>query len=99
MVVEIVEPGCLFTKFLLCYKVRKIDKNRQNTLFLCLKRRIWYPINNCYLLFHINQPGLERQNCVCATKYKRLLEIYTVQRVEMKSVFTFQPMKRPVSST
>ena len=25
--------------------------------------------------------------------------MYTVQRVEVKSVFTYQPMKRPVSST
>ena len=33
------------------------------------------------------------------TKYKRLLEMYIVQQVELKSVFTFQPIKRLVSTT
>ena len=35
--VETFEPGCVFTKFLLCYKARKDDKNRQNTFFLLKK--------------------------------------------------------------
>ena len=46
---------------------------------------------------HFNQPYMERKNCV--TKYERLSEMCIVQHVEMKSVFTFQPMKRLVSTT
>ena len=48
---------------------------------------------------HLNQPHIERKNCVWTTKYKRLLEMCLVQHVETKSVFTFQPMKRLVSTT
>ena len=45
-----------------------------------------------------NEPNIERKNCVWTTKYKRLLKMCSVQHVEMKSVFTFQPIKRPVST-
>ena len=38
MVVESVEPGCLFTKFLFVTRARKDDKNRQNTFSLCWKK-------------------------------------------------------------
>ena len=51
----------------------------------------------------INAPlqstNIERKNCVCTTKYNRLLETCIVQHVEMVSVFTFQPTKRLVSTT
>ena len=46
-----------------------------------------------------NQPNLERKNCVWKTKNKRLLELCIVPHVETKSVFTFQPIKRPVFAT
>ena len=46
---------------------------------------------------HFNQPNIERKNCV--TKYERLLEMCIVPHVETKSVFTFHPMKRLVSTT
>ena len=48
---------------------------------------------------HFNQPNIERKNCVWTTKYKKLLEMCIVQHVEVKSVFTFQPIKRLVSIT
>ena len=48
---------------------------------------------------HFNQPNIERKNCVWTTKYDRLLEMCIVQHVEMKTVFTFQPIKRPASTT
>ena len=48
---------------------------------------------------HLNQPNIERKNCVWTTKYERLSEMCIVQHVEMKSVFTFQPIKRLVSTT
>ena len=46
---------------------------------------------------HFNQPNMERKNCV--TRYERLSEMCIVPHVETKSVFTFQPMKRLVSTT
>ena len=46
-----------------------------------------------------NQSNTERKKCVWTTKYKRLLEMCIVENVEMKSVFTFQPIKRLVSTT
>ena len=48
---------------------------------------------------HFNQPNIERKNCVWTTKYKRLLEMRIVQHIGMKSVFTFQPIERLVSTT
>ena len=77
----------------------KDDKNRQNSLFLCEKGWICYRNNNCYLKSHFHQPNIERKNCVWTTKYKRLLAMCTVHHVETKGVFTFQPMKRLVSTT
>ena len=58
-----------------------------------------YPTNNYSLMFHFNQPNIERMNCVWKTKYERLSEMCIVPHVEMKSVFTFQPIKRLVSTT
>ena len=46
-----------------------------------------------------NQPNIERKNFVWTTNYKRLLEMCSVQHVEIKSVFTLQPIKRLVSTT
>ena len=80
-------------------RARKDDKNRQNTLFFARKIWIWYPKNNFYLLFRFNQTNIERKNCVWTTKYKILSEMCSVQHVEMKSVFTFQPIKRLLSTT
>ena len=48
---------------------------------------------------HFNQPIIERKICVWATKYERLWEMCIDQHVEMKSVFTFQPIKRLVFTT
>ena len=48
---------------------------------------------------HLNQPNVETKNCVWTTKYERLPEMCFVQHVKMKSVFTFQPTKRLVSTT
>ena len=46
---------------------------------------------------HLNQPNIERKNCVWTTS--RLSEMCIVPHVETKSVFTFQPIKRLVSTT
>ena len=48
---------------------------------------------------HFNPPNIARKNCVWTTKYERLLEMCIVPHVETKSVFTFQPIKRLVSTT
>ena len=48
---------------------------------------------------HFNQPNIERKDCVRTTKYERLSEMCIVQQVEMKSVFTFQPIKRLLFTT
>ena len=48
-------------------------------------------------MFHFNQANIEKENCVWTTS--RLLEMCIVQHVEMKIVFTFQPIKRLVSTT
>ena len=48
---------------------------------------------------HFHQPNMERKNCMLATKYERLSEKCIVQHVEMKSVITFQPIKRLISTT
>ena len=44
-------------------RARKDDKNRQNTLFLCEKKRC-YPTNNCSVMTHFRQPNLERKTFV-----------------------------------
>ena len=45
------------------------------------------------------QPNIERETCVWTKKYKRLSEMCIVQHSEKISVFTFQPIKRLVSTT
>ena len=40
-----------------------------------------------------------RKNFVWTRKYERLSEMCIVQHVETKNVFTFQPIKRLVSTT
>ena len=74
-------------------KTTKTDK----TPFFCWKR--CYPTNNYYLMSHFNQPNIERKNYVWTTKYERVSEMCFVRHVEMKSVFTFRPIKRLVSTT
>ena len=56
-------------------------------------------MNNCYLMSHFNQRNEERKNCMWTTKYGRLSEMSIVHHAEMKSVFTFQPIKGLVSTT
>ena len=46
---------------------------------------------------HFNPPNMERNKCAWTSS--RLLEMCIVQHVEMKSVFTFQPIKWIVSTT
>ena len=46
-----------------------------------------------------NQPNMERKNCAWITNYEKLSEMYIVPHVETKSLFTFQPIKRLVSTT
>ena len=41
----------------------------------------------------------KKEVCVWITKYKKLSEMCIVQHVEMKNVFTLQPIKRLVSTT
>ena len=77
-------------------KTRKTDKT---WYFVARKRWTWYPTNSCYLMCHFNPPKRERKNCVWRTKYERLSEMCIVQNVEMKTVFTIQPIKRLVSTT
>ena len=77
-------------------KTTKTDKTH---FFFARKRWAWYPTNNYYLMSHFNQPNMERKNCAWKTKYERLSEKCIVQHVEMKSVLTFQPIKRLVSTT
>ena len=47
----------------------------------------------------LNQPNLKRKKFVWTTRYKRQLEMFIVQHVEMKSLFRLQPKKRLVSTT
>ena len=42
---------------------------------------------------------MARENCAWITKYEQLSEMCIVQHIEMKSVFTFQPIKRLVFTT
>ena len=71
-------------------KTTKTDKIR----VFCQKR--CYTTTNCSIKSHFNQPIIEKKNCVWTTS--RLSEMCIVQHVEMKSVFTFQPIKRLVST-
>ena len=48
---------------------------------------------------HFNQPNTDKKNCLLTTMYEGLSEMCIVQHVEMKNVFTFQPIKRLVSTT
>ena len=48
---------------------------------------------------NFNQANIERKNCVWTTKYERVSEMCIFQQLELKSVFTFRPMKRLVSTT
>ena len=77
-------------------KTTQTDKTR---FFFAKKRWTSHPTNNYYLMSHFNQPNIKRKNFVSTTKYEKLSEMCIVQHVEMKSVFTFQPIKRLVSTT
>ena len=99
MVVECVEPGCLFTKILLCQKSTWRWQKQTKHAFSLLKKMNFVPKNNCYLRSHFNRANKEGKISVWKTRYKRILEMCIVQHVEMKSVFTFEPIKRLVSMT
>ena len=75
-------------------KTTKTDKTR----FFFAKKDVT-PTNKISLLYHFNQPKMERKKCVWTLKYERLSEMCIVQHEETKSVFTFQPKKRLVSTT
>ena len=75
-------------------KTKKTDKTR---FFFAKKRLHWNPTINCSIKLRFNQHNVGRKNCVWTTS--RLLEMCIVQHVEMKSVFTFQTIKRLVSTT
>ena len=77
-------------------KTTKTDKTR---FFFAKKRWTWYPTNSYYLMSHFDEPNMEGKNCAWTTKYERLSEMCIVQHVEMKSLFTFQPIKRLVPTT
>ena len=57
------------------------------------------PNKQLFLMPHFDQPNIERKKCVWTTEYERLSEMCIVQHVEMKNVFTFQPLKQLVSTT
>ena len=73
-------------------KTTKTDETR----FFFAKKGC-YTANNCSIKPHFNQRNIGRKNCVWTTS--RLSEMCIVQHVEMKSVFTFEPLKRLVSTT
>ena len=75
-------------------KTTKTDKTR----FFFAKKRC-YTTNNCSKKSHLNQPNIESKNCAWIRKYEKLSEMCIVPHVETKSVFTFQPRKRLVSTT
>ena len=77
----------------------KMTKRDKTSFFFARKRWTWHPTDNCLILSHFNQPNIERKNCVWTTKYETLSELWIVQHVEMKSVFTFEPLKWLVSTT
>ena len=94
--------ACFFVHkvpFMLQEHVKKTKTDKTLCFFFAKKRWTWYPTNNCYLMSHFNETNIEKKNCVWTTKYERLLEMCIVQHVEMKSVFTFQPIEGLVSST
>ena len=98
MVVESVEPGCLFTKFFLGYRnMEKRQKQTKTRIFFTEKLNL-VP-NNCYLMSHFKPPNIDRKNCVWTTKYRRLSKMCIVQHAGMKSVFTIEPIKRLISTT
>ena len=99
MVLESVESACLFTKFFSRYRSTQRRPKQTKHPFLLKKRCICYPTNNWSLMYHFDQTNLERKNCVWTAKYKRLLEMCTVQHVETKCVFAFQAIKCLVSTT
>ena len=75
-------------------RARKEDKNRPNTLF-CFTKLNLLPDKKLFKNVHFESTkNRKKELCVWTTKYKRLFEMCIVQHVEMKSVFTFQSMKR-----
>ena len=82
-----------------CYNSTYRRHKQTKPVFYSIKKWTCYPTKNCYFMSLFNQPSLERKICVWTTKYKRLLEMCIVQYVEMKSAFTFQPVKCLVSTT
>ena len=78
--------------------VKRIKTDK--TLFFLAKKQMNLVPNKQLLInapFHSTKH--KEKDCVGTTKYKRLLEMCFVQHVEMKSVFTFQPIERLLSTT
>ena len=77
----------------------KTTKTETTRFFSAEKNELGTQQTLFYLMSHFNQPNIERKNCVWTTKYDTLSEMCFVQHVKLKSVFTFQPKKRLVSTT
>ena len=89
--------ACLFVHKV-PFKIQEHVKTTKTDLtrFFFAKKRC-YTTNNCSIKSHFNQPIIKRKNCLWITS--RLLEMCIVRHVETKSVFTFLPIKRLVSTT
>ena len=57
------------------------------------------PKKQLLLIVPFQSTKYRKKNCVWTTKYERLPEMCIVQHVEMKSVFTFQRIKRLLFTT
>ena len=81
------------------FKLQEHVKTTKTRFLFAKKRWTWYPTNNYHLATHFNQLMIERKICVWTTNYQRPSELCIVQHVKMKIVFTFQPIKRLISTT
>ena len=87
MLVDSVEPRCLFTKFLSLYMNTRRKQKRTKHAFFASKRWTWYPTNNCSLMSYFNQPNIERKICCGQQGLKGYCKC--LQHVELRRVFTF----------
>ena len=76
-------------------KTTKTDK----TQFFCQKNMNMVPNKQILLNVQFRPTNYRKKNCVWTTKYEKLLEMCIVQHVKMKSVFSFPPLKRLISTT
>ena len=79
---------------------RKDDTNRQNTLFLCWKMMNLVPNRQLLLNVPFQPNKYTRKDLWVDNKVQKTIgDVCIFLHKEMKSVFTFQPIKRPVSTT